>query len=187
MALAVLLCGGLLAAGPASAAASLRRLGVEEPDLILVNGEILTMDQRQPRAGAIAITDDEITAVGSSRSVAKLAGRRTQTINLRGRTVIPGLVDGHTHAIRGGQTFDDETYWLDAGSLEEALARVTEAAGEREPDEVAVVGSWHPNQFTEKRPPTVADLTEASPPTPSTSSTSTTTRSSTRRASRHSA
>jgi predicted amidohydrolase YtcJ len=167
-ALAVLLCGGLLAAGTSVGGGfPFGGSGVEEPDLILVNGEILTVDQRQPRAGAIAITDDEITAIGSSRSVARLAGRGTQTINLRGRTVIPGLVDGHTHAIRGGQTFDDETYWLDARSLEEALARVTEAAEGREPDEwVAVVGSWHPNQFTEKRAPTVADLTEASPTNP---------------------
>ena len=46
-------------------------------------------------------------------------------------------------------------------TLEEALARVTEAAEGREPNEwVAVVGSWHPNQFTEKRPPTVAELKE---------------------------
>ena len=89
--------------------------GRQEPDLILVNGEILTLDDKRPRAGAIAITDDEITAVGSSRSVAKLAGRRTQTINLRGRTVIPGLIDGHTHAIRGGPDVRQETYWLDAG------------------------------------------------------------------------
>ena len=89
--MAVLLCGGLLAAGTSVGGGfPFGGSGVEEPDLILVNGEILTMDQRQPRAGAIAITDDEITAVGSSRSVAKLAGRRTQTINLRGRTVIPG-------------------------------------------------------------------------------------------------
>ena len=112
VALAVLLCGGLLAAGTSVGGGfPFGGSGVEEPDLILVNGEILTVDQRQPRAGAIAITDDEITAVGSSRSVAKLAGRRTQTINLRGRTVIPGLVDGHTHAIRGGQTFDDAPWW----------------------------------------------------------------------------
>ena len=167
-ALAVLLTGGLVAAGTSVGGGfPFGGGGVSEPDLILVNGEILTMDDERPRAAAIAVTDDEITAVGSSRSVAKLAGRHTQTINLRGRTVIPGLVDGHTHAIRGGQTFDQETYWLDARSLDEALSRITQAASEREPDEwVAVVGSWHPNQFSEKRPPTVADLTEASPTNP---------------------
>lgn len=168
VALALLLTGALIAAGTSVGGGfPFGGSGVDEPDLILTGGEILTMDERQPRAAAVAISGDEIMAVGSSRSVAKLAGPDTQTINLRGRTVIPGLVDGHTHAIRGGQTFDQETYWLDAGSLDEALARVTEAASEREPGEwVAVVGSWHPNQFSERRPPTVADLTEAAPNTP---------------------
>lgn len=166
--LAVLLAGGLILAGTGSGVGfPFAGKGVEAPDLILVNGVILTMDEEQPRARAIAITGDQITAVGSSRAVARLAGRGTQTVNLRGRTVIPGLVDGHTHAIRGGQTFDDETYWLGVDSLEDALAGITRAATEREPDEwVAVVGSWHPNQFREKRAPTVADLTEASPTDP---------------------
>jgi predicted amidohydrolase YtcJ len=166
--LAVLLAGGLVLAGTGTGVGfPFGDKGAEAPDLILVNGVILTMDEEQPRARAIAITDDEITAVGSSRAVARLAGRGTQTVNLHGRTVIPGLIDGHTHAIRGGQTFDDETYWLGVDSLEDALARVTAAATEREPDEwVAVVGSWHPNQFREKRAPTVADLTEASPTHP---------------------
>jgi predicted amidohydrolase YtcJ len=166
--LAALLAAGLVLAGTGSGGGFL--FGGEdaaEPDLILVNGRILTMDENEPRARAMAITDDEISAVGSSRAVARLAGPHTQTINLRGRTVIPGLVDGHTHAIRGGQTFDDETYWLDARSLDEALARITQATAEREPDEwVAVVGSWHPNQFRERRAPTVADLTKASPTNP---------------------
>jgi predicted amidohydrolase YtcJ len=163
--LAVLLAGGLILAGTGSGVGfPFAGKSVEAPDLVLVNGVILTVDEEHARARAIAITGDEITAVGSSRAVARLAGRGTQTVNLRGRTVIPGLVDGHTHAIRGGQTFDDETYWLGVDSLADALAGITRAATEREPDEwVAVVGSWHPNQFTEKRAPTVADLTEASP------------------------
>jgi predicted amidohydrolase YtcJ len=165
--LAVLVAAGLVLAGTGSGFGFLGVKGASGPDLILVNGAIVTMDEHHPRARAIAITDDEITAVGSSRAVARLAGPDTRTIDLRGRTVIPGLVDGHTHAIRGGQTFDQETYWLGVGSLEEALARVTEAASQREPDEwVAVVGSWHPNQFTERRAPTVADLSEASPTNP---------------------
>jgi predicted amidohydrolase YtcJ len=165
--LGVILAGGLVLAGTGSGFGFLGGKGASAPDLVLVNGVVLTMDDERPRATAVAISDDEITAVGSGRAVARLAGPDTRTVNLRGRTVIPGLVDGHTHAIRGGQTFDQETYWLGVGSLEEALARVTQAASEREPDEwVAVVGSWHPNQFRERRAPTVADLTEASPTNP---------------------
>ena len=125
------------------------------------------MDEDRPRARAIAITDDEITAVGSNREIRRMADAGTQVINLRRRTVVPGLVDGHTHAIRGGQTFNQETYWLGVDSLAEALDTLSEAAAERAPDEwMAVVGSWHPNQFAEKTAPTVADLTAASPTNP---------------------
>jgi predicted amidohydrolase YtcJ len=149
---------------PLSARGGARRL---RPDLILLNGVVLTMDERHPRARAIAIRDDRITAVGTNRAVARLAGRNTRRVNLRGRTVIPGLIDGHTHAIRGGQTYDRETYWLGVDSLEHGLRMLTEAASERRPDEwVGVVGSWHPNQFSERRAPTVADLTQASPTNP---------------------
>ena len=166
--LAVLVAAGLVLAATGSGGGFL--FGGEdaaEPDLILTGGAILTMDEDQPRARAIAITGDEITAIGRSRTVARLAGPDTRTVNLRGRTVIPGLVDGHTHAIRGGQTFDQETYWLGIRTLDDALALVTEAAAQRSPDEwVAVVGSWHPNQFRERRAPTVADLSEASPANP---------------------
>lgn len=166
-ALAVLATTGLAAAVAGAGSGYWGGESVDEPDLILVNGVILTMDEDRPRARAIALTDDEITRVGSNREIRQMAGEGTQTINLRRRTVIPGLVDGHTHAIRGGQTFDQETYWLGVGSLADALEMLGAAAAAREPDEwVAVVGSWHPNQFTEKRPPTVADLTEASPTNP---------------------
>ena len=120
---AVLLTGALVLAGTGSVVGfPFGGQGPAEPDLILVNGVVLTMDEERPRARAIAITGDEITAVGSRREVARLAGPDTRTVNLRRRTVIPGLVDGHTHAIRGGQTFDQETYWLGIGSLEDALA-----------------------------------------------------------------
>lgn len=167
VALAVLATTGLAAAVAGAGLGYMGGKSVQEPDLILVNGVILTMDDDEPRARAIAVTDDEITRVGSNREIRRMAGEGTQVINLRRRTVIPGLVDGHTHAIRGGQTFGQETYWLGVGSLAEALDMLSAAASERKPDEwVAVVGSWHPNQFAEKRPPTVADLTDASPTNP---------------------
>jgi predicted amidohydrolase YtcJ len=156
--------GGAPAPRAQSARAGARRV---RPKVILVNGVILTMDARRPRARALAITGERISAIGSNRAVRRLAGPKTRRVNLRGRTVIPGVIDGHTHAIRGGQTFDRETYWLGVTSLRRALAMLTEAARERRPDEwVAVVGSWHANQFKERRAPSVADLTEASPTNP---------------------
>lgn len=137
------------------------------PELILTNGEILTMNADGSTAQAVAIDNGRITAVGTSDDIDRLTGSDTRTVDLGGRTVVPGLIDAHTHAIRGGQTFDQETYWLDATTLPDALGQVTAAAGDRQPGEwVAVVGSWHPNQFAERRAPTTDELTAAAPATP---------------------
>lgn len=137
------------------------------PDLVLFNGEVLTMDDEVPRAEALAVGDGRIVAVGSDGELRALVGPRTKVIDLEGRTVIPGLTDGHNHAIRSGEAYRQESYWLDAASLSEALALVTEEARGRPSDVwVAVVGSWHPNQFVERRAPTVAELTAASPVNP---------------------
>jgi predicted amidohydrolase YtcJ len=137
----VAVVGLALAIGASSAAGALGAVGtaggarVQAPDLILDNGRFITMDDRRPTAQAIAITDDRITAVGSSREIARLATRATRRIHLRRRTVVPGLIDGHTHAIRGGQTFGRETYWLGVDSLATGLSMLSDAARGRRPDE----------------------------------------------------
>lgn len=157
------LAGSVAGAGIGASTAA----GRPAPDVILRNAEVLTLDGKRPRAEAIAITDERVSQVGSDRAVTASAGPRTKVLNLRGRTVIPGLIDGHTHAIRGGQTYADETYWLDETSLESALAKLGEEAATKAPDEwTAVIGGWHPNQFSENRAPTVADLNEAAPDRP---------------------
>ena len=69
-------------------------------DLALVNGKVVTLDAQSTIAEAVAITGDRITAVGASAAVRRLTGPRTQVIDLGGRTVIPGLIDSHLHAIR---------------------------------------------------------------------------------------
>ncbi|WP_299842527.1 amidohydrolase [uncultured Paracoccus sp.] len=148
----------LLALGPAAA---------ETADLILRNGRIITMDPGQPRAEAVALAGERILAVGSDAQIAALAGDGVKTVDLEGKTVIPGLIDTHTHAIRGGQTFHDETYLFGITSLPGAFDQLRAAAAERGPEGWVVVGgSWHPNQFEEKRAPTVAELGEALPDHP---------------------
>ena len=66
-------------------------------DLILHNGKILTVDDQFSILQAIAVTGQQITAVGSDADVRQLAGPNTQVIDLKGRTVIPGLIDTHLH------------------------------------------------------------------------------------------
>jgi predicted amidohydrolase YtcJ len=82
-----------------SAALPLERV---EPELILYNGNIITINDRQPRAEAVAIADGRFLAVGTNEKVRALATSKTSKINLERRTVVPGFVDAHTHPAEAG-------------------------------------------------------------------------------------
>src|SRR5467141_1427861 len=131
---------------------------------ILVNGKILTVDSPFSSREAIAIRDAKIMSVGSTVEVRKLAGPQTRVIDLQGRTVIPGLIDSHMHAIRAGQAFGSEVNWVGAATLAEALGRIHEASLKKKPGAwLIVAGGWNVAQFKEKRRPTQADLVAAAP------------------------
>ena len=72
-------------------------------DLVLVNGKIVTVDDRFSIAQALAIRGQRIVAVGTNADVEKLKGPQTRTMDLAGRTVIPGLIDNHAHWIRAAE------------------------------------------------------------------------------------
>ncbi|QPH53677.1 hypothetical protein [Pontivivens ytuae] len=76
-------------------------LAQDAPDLILHDARIITMDLDRPRAEAMAIADGAIIAVGSDAEILALAGTETDLLDLDGATALPGLIDNHTHAIRG--------------------------------------------------------------------------------------
>jgi len=136
-------------------------------ETILVNGKILTVDSQFSTREAIAIRDAKIMSVGSTVEVRKLAGPQTRVIDLQGRTVIPGLIDSHMHAIRAGQAFGSEVNWVGAATLAEALGRIHEASLKKKPGAwLIVAGGWNVAQFKEKRRPTQADLVAAAPNNP---------------------
>jgi predicted amidohydrolase YtcJ len=143
------------------------RASAQTPDTILLNGKILTLDARSTVALALAIGDGRVTAVGSSDDMRKLAGPSTRVIDLRGRTVIPGLIDSHLHAIRAALSFSTEVNWIGARSLEEALGRIRAAARTMKPGSwLIVAGGWNVQQFEENRRPTQAELTAVAPNNP---------------------
>jgi len=136
-------------------------------DTILVNGKIVTVDAPSTVREAIAIRGGKIVSVGTSAEVRKLAGPQSRVIDLQGRTVIPGLIDSHLHAIRAAQTFATEVNWIGAPSLAEALARVTDASKTMKPGAwLIVAGGWNVQQFKENRRPTQAELVAAAPNNP---------------------
>src|SRR5271167_2771589 len=93
----------------------------DTPDLILVGGQITTLSRQNPRATAIAIKSGRFSAVGKDREVAALAGPSTRVVQLKGRTVLPGLIDNHMHFIRGGLSFNTELRWDGVSSLTAAM------------------------------------------------------------------
>ena len=136
-------------------------------DTVLVNGKIVTVDTAGSTREALAIRDGRIVALGTSAQIRRLAGPQSRVIDLQGRTVIPGLIDSHLHAIRAAQTFATEVNWIGAPTLAEALARITEASKAMKPGAwLIVAGGWNVQQFKENRRPTQAELVAAAPNNP---------------------
>ena len=79
-------------------------------DLLLVNADVVTVDEARPRAEAVAIKDDRILDVGTSAAMSKHRGEHTEVIDLQGRMVIPGFIEGHGHFTGIGGIFAASGY-----------------------------------------------------------------------------
>lgn len=149
----------LAAVGVAAAA----RQASVPPDLLLVNGHVLTVDRGFSTAEAVAVTGERITAVGTSVELRRRAGPATRTIDLGGRTLIPGLMDNHLHSAGGGPGVDLSR----ARSLADVAAAVV-ARVKATPSGGLIVSNsdWHEAQLAEKRLPLRADLDRIAPAHP---------------------
>ncbi len=130
------------------------------PDLVLVNGHVVTVDRAFSLAEAVAVTGDRITAVGTSARIRGLAGTATTVVDLRGRTLIPGLMDNHLHSAGGGPGVDLSR----ARSLGDVYAAVAARVRQAPAGGVVVSNSdWHEAQLREKRLPLRDDLDAVAP------------------------
>jgi predicted amidohydrolase YtcJ len=138
----------------------------QSADMILTNGKIITQDENSSIAAALAMRDGNIAAVGTDDAIKKLAGSKTVKVDLGGRTVIPGLIDSHTHSIRSALTFAVETDWSDIKTLDEGLKIIAAAARAKPGAWIVVAGGWHEGQIKEQRGPTSVELAKAAPDNP---------------------
>ena len=137
------------------------------PDLILHRGLFTTLDRSNPTASAVAVKDGKFTRVGQDHEIMPLAGSATKIIDLKGRRVLPGLIDNHLHIIRGGLNFNMELRWDGIWSLADAMAMLKRQVAITPPPQwVRVVGGFTEHQFSEKRLPTIEEINAIAPDTP---------------------
>lgn len=139
---------------------------LKAPDLVLINGKVLTLDDRSTITEAVAVADGKILATGTSASMKALAGARTRVLDVAGKTVIPGLIDTHTHFKAAGLG-DYVVIMGRAKTVAEALAAIKAFAEKRKPGEWIVGGAWHPpSQLAEKRYLTRQEIDSVAPNNP---------------------
>jgi len=127
-------------------------------DLRLVNGKIVTMDAKNSIVHSVTIQRGRFDF-----SAGKLS-RCTQTINLHGRTVVPGLIDNHNHIVLLGLRPGYDTRLETAASIKDVQAAITARAKSVPPGKfITAMGGWNPAQFAEKRLPTLEELDAAAP------------------------
>ena len=134
-------------------------------DLVLYGGRVLLMNRRFSVVEAIAVKGGVVVAVGDSRDMRRLIGRRTVTINLRGRTALPGINDSHLHGIRTGLALPP--YNLDVGpSAVSSIAEIAQAVGSAAaalPEGSWIRGKgWNADALSEGRQPSRQDPRRAS-------------------------
>lgn len=136
------------------------------PDLVLINAKVQTLDAQSSVTEAIAVRDGKILATGSSTSIKALAGTNTRVLDLSGKTVIPGLIDTHTHFKAAGLG-DYVVIMGRAKTVAEALEAIKAFVAKRKPGEWIVGGAWHPpSQLAEKRYLTRQEIDSVAPNNP---------------------
>jgi predicted amidohydrolase YtcJ len=119
-----------------------------DADMVLVNGKILTVDDQFTVVQAIAIKGQRIVAAGSNADIRKQAGASTKVMDLQGRTVIPGLIDNHSHWIRAAE--HDELRFDGVTTRKQALEMLAQRVRAAKPGEwIACLGGWSEEQFTD--------------------------------------
>ena len=140
-------------------------LNAETAQTVFINGNIYTMNERQPRAEAIAVKGDRIVFVGSNADAKKYQTEGTQTVDLAGKTVVPGLTDSHCHIFGIGER--ELTLNLEGtDTLEAFLAKVKERVTKTEPGKWITGRGWIETFWKPPQFPTRADLDKIAPDNP---------------------
>jgi len=140
------------------------RSQAQPPDLLLVNGTVLTVDEADTIAEALAIRAGRIVAVGTTSEISRLAGPRTGVIDLDGRTATPGLIDTHLHVSPPSDQLDLSD--PDIRTIADLQARLKEEVAKHPPGEWVRGRGWDEGKLAERRFLRASDLDAVSPANP---------------------
>lgn len=135
---------------------------VPSADLILLNGKIVTVDKNFTIAEAVAISKEKIVAVGSNNKIRKLAGSQTKTIDLKGKTVVPGLIEAHLHPESAAISELGEEI-PDLHTIGELLTWIKGQTLKKEKGEWIVFPKFFSTRMKELRQATLAELDSVAP------------------------
>ena len=137
-----------------------------------INGSVITVDKNDTVAEALLIDGNKIVFAGTTDQVMKMAGNDAKTIDLKGRTLMPGLIDSHYHPILNGLIGKEldaamiDTFSDNCRSLAEMLNLLKQAVAIKKPGEWVSMMGYEPSFFPEKRHPTLKELDEIAPENP---------------------
>jgi predicted amidohydrolase YtcJ len=138
---------------------------IEKADLIMFNGNVITIDTEMPQAEAIAIKEGRILAVGTNKEIEKYKGDDTKTIDLQDKTVLPGLIDAHMHfpllGLRLKQLYLDNTK-----SAQEAIDVISKEVAKAQPGEWISGRGWHTVYWNTTEYPDNRGLNKIAPDNP---------------------
>ncbi|WP_428771917.1 amidohydrolase [Vibrio sp.] len=134
-------------------------------DLVLLNGDVYTVDPQSPRVEAFAVKDHKFLALGSSDEIKAYVGDTTQIIDAQGKTVTPGLIDGHTH-ISEGMSLATGVDLSDIVDQQEWLRIIKDKVATMEPGQWLLGGAWNHLLVPGGQLPTIQMLDSVAPNNP---------------------
>jgi len=149
---------------PHSLAQSPSQSKSDSGDLILFNGKIITVDEKDSVVQALAIHNGKIVAVGTNEEIRKIAPKDARVIDLHGRTATPGLIDAHCHFDETPAIYGVELSKIT--KISEAVTLVRQKVATRKPGEWVTGTGWDEGKLAESRYITAADLDKAAPENP---------------------
>lgn len=118
----------------------------EPADMVIFGGKIYTVNDAQSEVEAVAVKNDRIVYAGSEAEVQEYIGKTTEVIDLAGKTMIPGFIEGHGHFMGVGYNALNLDL-MDAKSYEEIVQRVAEAVSKAEPGQWILGRGWHQDKW----------------------------------------